>query len=60
MKKDPEIILALDVDTIEKAEQFVDKLYPKIKVFKVGIHLFTAYGPKYMGSVCIIRQFIIS
>ena len=35
MKKDPEIILALDVDTIEKAEQFVDKLYPKIKVFKV-------------------------
>ena len=42
----PEIILALDVDTLEEAESFVDKLYPKIKIFKVGSHLFTAYGPK--------------
>ena len=51
MKKDPEIILALDVDTLEKAEQFVDKLYPKIKIFKVGIHLFTAYGPRIIEMV---------
>jgi len=50
MKK-PEIILALDVDTLEKAEQFVDKLYPKIKVFKVGIQLFTAYGPKIVETI---------
>ncbi|MDO8489644.1 MAG: orotidine-5'-phosphate decarboxylase [Candidatus Omnitrophota bacterium] len=42
----PEIILALDVDTIKSAKNFVDKLYPKIKTFKVGSHLFTAYGPK--------------
>lgn len=42
----PEIIVALDVDTIESAENFVDQLYPKIKTFKVGSHLFTAYGPK--------------
>lgn len=42
----PEIILALDVNTLEEAESFVDKLYPKIKLFKVGSHLFTAYGPK--------------
>ncbi|MDD5129764.1 MAG: orotidine-5'-phosphate decarboxylase [Candidatus Omnitrophica bacterium] len=42
----PEFILALDVDTIEEAGIFVDKLYPKIKIFKVGSHLFTAYGPK--------------
>lgn len=41
-----QIILALDVDTLEKAKDFVDKLYPKIKIFKVGSHLFTAYGPK--------------
>jgi len=41
-----QIILALDVDTIESAAGFVDKLYPKIKIFKVGSHLFTAYGPK--------------
>lgn len=42
----PEVILALDVDTLEIAAAFVDKLYPKIKIFKVGSHLFTAYGPK--------------
>ncbi len=42
----PEIILALDVDTIESAADFVDKLYPKIKIFKVGSYLFTAYGPQ--------------
>jgi len=42
----PEIILALDVDTLKEAKEFVDKLYPKIKIFKVGSRLFTAYGPK--------------
>ena len=40
------VILALDVDTFKEAKDFVDKLYPKIKIFKVGSHLFTAYGPK--------------
>jgi orotidine-5'-phosphate decarboxylase len=42
----PEIILALDVDTLKEAKYFVDLLYPKIKIFKVGSYLFTAYGPK--------------
>jgi len=42
----PKVILALDVDTIEEAKRFVDSLYPKISIFKVGSHLFTAYGPK--------------
>jgi len=41
-----QIILALDVDTLKEARDFVDKLYPKIKIFKVGSYLFTAYGPK--------------
>jgi orotidine-5'-phosphate decarboxylase len=41
----PEIILALDVDKIKDAEDFVVKLYPKIKYFKIGGQLFTAYGP---------------
>ncbi|MFA5200563.1 MAG: orotidine 5'-phosphate decarboxylase / HUMPS family protein, partial [Candidatus Omnitrophota bacterium] len=41
-----QIILALDVDTLEQAKYFVDKLYPKIKIFKVGSQLFTAYGPR--------------
>lgn len=42
----PEIILALDVDTLKEAKSFVDRLYPKIKTFKVGSHLFTAFGPQ--------------
>jgi orotidine-5'-phosphate decarboxylase len=42
----PEIILALDVDTLSKARYFVNKLYPVIKNFKVGSQLFTACGPK--------------
>ncbi|MFA6130379.1 MAG: orotidine-5'-phosphate decarboxylase [Candidatus Omnitrophota bacterium] len=41
-----QIILALDVDTIEEAKRFLDSLYPKISIFKVGSQLFTAYGPK--------------
>jgi orotidine-5'-phosphate decarboxylase len=41
-----QIILALDVDTLKEAKSFVDTLYPKIKIFKVGSHLFTAYGPR--------------
>jgi len=40
-----QIILALDVDTLKEAEYFVDKLYPKIELFKIGSQLFTAYGP---------------
>ncbi len=41
-----EIILALDVDSLEKAKYFVNKLYLKIKTFKVGMQLYTAIGPK--------------
>ncbi|MFH1239103.1 MAG: orotidine-5'-phosphate decarboxylase [bacterium] len=40
------IILALDVDSFSKAKYFVNKLYPKIKIFKIGSQLSTAYGPK--------------
>ena len=45
MKK-ADIILALDVDSFARAKYFVNKLYPKIKIFKVGSQLFTACGPK--------------
>lgn len=40
------LIVALDVDTLEKAKHFVDILYPTVKFFKVGSQLFTAYGPE--------------
>ena len=47
----PEIILALDVDSLKKAKYFVDKLYPVIKNFKVGSQLFTACGPKIIDII---------
>lgn len=43
---DSRLILALDVDSFEKAIYFVELLYPKIKIFKVGSQLFTGCGPK--------------
>ncbi len=42
----PKVILALDVDTVKQAKYFVNKLYPRIKIFKVGSQLFTLAGPK--------------
>ena len=47
----PEIILALDVDTLEKAKDLVDKLCSKIKKFKIGSQLFTACGPEVVKMV---------
>ena len=46
------LIVALDVDTLKKAEHFVDILYPAgIKLFKVGSQLFTACGPEAVRMV---------
>jgi orotidine-5'-phosphate decarboxylase len=45
-KRKTKIILALDVDTLAQAKYFVNRLYPEIKIFKVGSQLFTACGPK--------------
>jgi orotidine-5'-phosphate decarboxylase len=47
----PEIILALDVDTLEKAKYLVDKLCSKIKKFKIGSQLFTTCGPEAVKMV---------
>lgn len=46
MTRIPKIILALDVDNLTRAKQFVNKLYPRIKIFKVGLQLFTLCGPE--------------
>jgi orotidine-5'-phosphate decarboxylase len=51
MKQITQLILALDVATIEEAERFVELLYPKIKIFKVGAQLFTAYGPEVIRGI---------
>ena len=38
------LVLALDVDDINKAYELVDKLSPYIGTFKVGLQLFCGYG----------------
>jgi orotidine-5'-phosphate decarboxylase len=43
---DEKLIVALDVETLEQAKHFVDILYPRVKLFKVGSQLFTACGPE--------------
>lgn len=40
------IILALDVDSMGKARNFVNLLYPRVRIFKIGSQLFTGCGPK--------------
>lgn len=53
MKRHTQIILALDTDSLKKTKYFVNKLFPKIRIFKVGYQLFTAYGP---GIIKFIRR----
>ena len=51
MNRKPELILALDVDTIEKAKYFINILHPHIRIFKVGSQLFTGYGPRIINII---------
>lgn len=52
MKAKERICLALDVDTIEEAENFVRRLSPWVGVFKVGSHLFSSgKGAKIINSI---------
>jgi len=49
MKTD--LIVALDVESLQKAKDIVEKLYPVVKYFKVGSQLFTACGPEIVQSI---------
>jgi len=51
MRQKPELILALDVDTHKRAMRFVKLLYPEVKIFKVGLELYTACGPKIIQDI---------
>jgi len=42
---DERVIVALDVNSIEEVRALVAKVGPNIKTFKVGMRLFTKYGP---------------
>lgn len=45
------LILALDVDTVSQAKYFIERLYPKIKIFKIGPVLFSSGGPRIIGLI---------
>jgi orotidine-5'-phosphate decarboxylase len=45
------LIVALDVDSRERAERLVDELSPHVGMFKVGKELFTAEGPEAVRSI---------
>jgi len=45
------LIVALDVDNLKKAKALVDRLYPAVRIFKIGSQLFTACGPKAIEMV---------
>jgi orotidine-5'-phosphate decarboxylase len=46
MRKTPELIVALDVKDVAAASELVKRLHPPISLFKVGVQLFTAEGPR--------------
>lgn len=50
-RRHAQIILALDVDNDKEALRWVSLLYPKIKIFKVGLQLYAACGPKIIKDI---------
>ncbi|MDE2321918.1 MAG: orotidine-5'-phosphate decarboxylase [candidate division NC10 bacterium] len=51
MHKTPELIVALDVGDLASAAALVEQLYPTVTLFKIGLQLFTAEGPRAVGAV---------
>jgi len=50
-KQATKLILALDVNNYKKAIRWVKLLYPQVKIFKVGLQLYTACGPKIIRDI---------
>lgn len=51
LTKSAKLIVALDVDSQARAMRWVRLLYPKVKIFKVGLQLYTAYGPRIIQDI---------
>lgn len=51
MKAKDRLIVALDVDTLDRAVELVETLSPEVEVFKVGIAPFTDYGPQILSVI---------
>lgn len=47
----PELVVALDVETIDKAESLIQTLKGLPVVYKVGLELFTAAGPQWVKQL---------
>lgn len=47
------LIVALDVEDLKTAESLVNRLYPTVKIFKIGSPLFTKEGP---AAVSLIQK----
>lgn len=47
----PSVIVALDVDTAAQAHRFVKALSGRVRIFKVGLQLFTACGPSIVKEI---------
>jgi len=45
------LIVALDMESLSEAEKIVEKLFPQVKIFKVGVQLFTATGPEIIYQI---------
>ena len=45
-KSKPQLIVALDVETLDKAKELVGSLKDDVDIFKVGSQMFTACGPE--------------
>jgi len=51
MKLKERIIIAMDVGDKESAKELLDRLYPMIKIFKVGSQLFTSAGQEVITMI---------
>lgn len=54
----PELIVALDVDSLDKALHLRDELFDVVDFFKVGKELFTAVGPRVLAELSGARVFL--
>ena len=45
------IIVALDVDSLDKAMELVEQLQPYVGMFKVGMELYNAVGRKAISAI---------
>lgn len=49
MRQISPLIVALDVDNLKDVERLIVKLGPQVSFYKVGLKLYTRYGPEVLG-----------